>query len=220
MVKKIINAVAKRFLWLAALGLCSTYRVKRNNHSLFENYRRTNAQAVIAFWHGAMLVGWFLHRPRSRGPVAALVSQSEDGEILSATLARWGYAMIRGSSHIGGKEAMQLMVDAVTQGNTLCITPDGPTGPRHQMKMGAVRAAQRARVPLFLVGIAADRKKILESWDRFEIPMPFSNVSVWYSDPLMVPADLQDGPLDAFLADTQAQLVEVTMKAEQALQVL
>jgi lysophospholipid acyltransferase (LPLAT)-like uncharacterized protein len=217
MVKNILKTVAKRVLWLAVWLLCITLRVKKYNLSLFENYRKNNKQSVIAFWHDSMLVGWFLHRPRNGGPVAALVSQSEDGEILSATLARWGYTMIRGSSHIGGKEAMQLMVGAITQGNSLCITPDGPTGPRHRMKMGAVRAAQRAHVPLFLVGIAADRKKILKSWDGFEIPMPFSKVSVWYSDPLMVPGDLQDESLDIFLTEMQAQLVELNTKAEQVL---
>jgi len=217
MAKKIVNAVAKRVLWLAALALCSTYRIKKYHSSLFEKNQTDNARSVIAFWHGSMLVGWFLHRPQNGMPAAALVSQSEDGEILSATLARWGYTMIRGSSHIGGKEAMQLMVDAILRGNSLCITPDGPTGPRHQMKMGAVRAAQRARVPLFLVGIAADRKKILKSWDGFEIPGPFSNVSVWYSDPIMVPENLQDTSLDIFLTETQAQLIELNMKAEQVL---
>ena len=217
MVKNILNAVAKSVLWLAVWLLCITLRVKKYNSSLFENYRKDHKQSVIAFWHGSMLVGWFLHRPRNGGRVAALVSQSEDGEILSATLARWGYAMIRGSSHIGGKKAMQLMVDAITQGNSLCITPDGPTGPRHQMKMGAVRAAQRTHVPLFLVGIANSRKKILKSWDRFEIPLPFSKVSVWYGDPLMVPGDLQDESLDSFLTETQTQLAELNIKAEQAL---
>ena len=99
--------------WLAWL-LCITLRIKKYNSSFFEDYRKDNKPSVIAFWHGSMLIGWFLHRPQNGGPVAALVSQSEDGEILSATLARWGYAMIRGSSHIGGKEAMQLMVDAIT----------------------------------------------------------------------------------------------------------
>ena len=217
MAKNILNAVAKRVLWVAAWLLCTTLRIKKNNSSLFENYRQNNKQCVIAFWHGSMLVGWFLHRPRNGSPVAALVSQSEDGEILSATLARWGYATIRGSSHSGGKEAMQLMVDAISKGNSLCITPDGPTGPRHQMKMGAVRAAQRARVPLFLVGISVDRKKILKSWDGFEIPLPFSMVSVWYGDPLLVPGDLQDESLDHFLTETQTQLVGLNIRAEQAL---
>ncbi|MGA7161835.1 MAG: lysophospholipid acyltransferase family protein [Bacteroidota bacterium] len=214
MVKTILNSIAKRGLWLVAWLLCTTIRVRRYNSLFFEECRRNNQQSVVAFWHGSMLVGWYLHRPLKGMPVAALVSQSEDGEILAATLAQWGYTIIRGSSHVGGKEAMQLMVKAITDGNSLCITPDGPTGPRHQMKMGAVRAAQRTRVPLFLVGIAVDRKKVLKSWDGFEIPLPFSKVSVRYSDPLMVPDDLHDEALDLFLTRTQEQLEGLNVKAE------
>ena len=216
MIKNIINGLAKRVLWLAALVLCRTFRIRKSNSASFEEYRKGQRKFVVAFWHGSMLVGWFLHRSEGGARVAALVSQSEDGAILSAVLVRWGYELIRGSSHIGGKEAMQLMTAALNDGRSLCITPDGPTGPRHQMKMGAVRAAQRAHVPLFLVGIAAGRKKELKSWDRFEIPMPFSRIEVQYSDPILVPEHLQNESLDSFLAETQHQLVELNTKAEQA----
>jgi hypothetical protein len=216
MIKRILDRLAKEILWIAAWLLCASLRVKKSNASLFEEGRR-HKPSVIAFWHGSMLLGWYLHRPRKKYPAAALVSQSKDGEILSATLDRWGYAMIRGSSHVGGKEAMQLMVDAVTEGNSLCITPDGPTGPRHEMKMGAVRAAQRAHVPLFLVGIAVKRKTMLKSWDRFEIPLPFTEASVWYSDPIMVSHEIRDELLENFLRATQEQLQELNSKAEQSL---
>ena len=213
MTKRILNWLARNILWIAAWLLCASLRIKKNNASFFEDVQHNKKPSVIAFWHGSMLLGWFLHRPRKNFRVAALVSQSEDGEILSATLKRWGYTMIRGSSHVGGKEAMQLMVDAIAEGNSLCITPDGPTGPRHEMKMGAVRAAQRANVPLFLVGIAVKQKSNLNSWDRFEIPMPFANVSVWYSDPIAVPQELRDEALVNFLRSTQTQLQELNSKA-------
>jgi hypothetical protein len=217
MAKSILNWLAKNILWIAAWLLCASLRVKKSNLSFFEEVQRSQKPSVVAFWHGSMLLGWFLHRPRKNSRVAALVSQSEDGEILSATLKRWGFTMIRGSSHVGGKEAMQLMVDAIAEGNTLCITPDGPTGPRHEMKMGAVRAAQRANVPLFLVGIAAKEKANLKSWDQFEIPMPFAEVSVWYSDPIIVPQELRDESLVNFLRSTQMQLQELNSKAARCL---
>ena len=215
MKRKFLLWLAKKMLWVVAWIWCSTLRVRKNNSSFFEEHH--HRPAVIAFWHGSMLSGWFLHRPRGNRPVAALVSQSEDGEILSATLGHWGFTLIRGSSNVGGKEAMQLMVDAVNVGNTLCITPDGPTGPRHHMKMGAVRAAQRTGAPLFLVGIAAEKKLELHSWDRFEIPLPFSKVSVSYSEPIIVPPELQNEPLDRFLCETEARLQMLCGKAEQAL---
>jgi len=138
MIKAILNRLAKTSLWILGRLLCDSLRIKKYNALHFEEVQRQGTPSVIAFWHGSMLLGWYIHRPRKNHTVAALVSQSKDGEILSATLERWGYAMIRGSSHVGGKEAMVSMVDCVTKGNSLCITPDGPTGPRHEMKMGAV----------------------------------------------------------------------------------
>ena len=215
--KNVVQWIAKNILWIAAWLLCASLRIKKRNASPFEDVQRSRKPSVIAFWHGSMLLGWFLHRPRKKERVAALVSQSKDGEILSATLKRWGYRTIRGSSHLGGKEAMQLMVDAVDEGNSLCITPDGPTGPRHEMKMGAVRAAQRTHAPLFLAGIAMKEKSTLHSWDQFEIPMPFTTVNVSYSDPIYVPQDLRDEALADFLRSTQQHLLELNSKAAQSL---
>lgn len=217
MLKKILYWTAKKTLWILGWALCSTLRISRNNVAPFEQVGRQHGVSVLAFWHGSMLIGWFVHRPAEQQTVAAVVSRSEDGELLSSTLERWGYQMIRGSSRVGGKETMQSMVDAVERGNSLCLTPDGPTGPRHEMKMGAVRAAQRAGVPLFLVGIAADRKKTLKSWDRFEIPLPFASVSLWYSDPIAVSRELRDEALDAFLRRVEGRMRELQENAERSL---
>lgn len=123
--------------------------------------------------------------------------------------------MVRGSSHIGGKEAMQLMVNEVEQGNSLAITPDGPRGPRHEMKMGAVRVAQRTGVPLILVGIAASKKRELRSWDKFEVPQPFSSVVVKYSEPIVVPKELNGESLDEFKGTMQTMMMKLTEEASQ-----
>ncbi|MFA6541830.1 MAG: lysophospholipid acyltransferase family protein, partial [Bacteroidota bacterium] len=145
---------------------------------------------------------------------SALVSQSKDGEYLSNLLAGWGFTMIRGSSHIGGKEAMQLMTTAVSEGNGLCITPDGPRGPRHEMKMGAVRVAQKTEVPLVVIGIGVKNKKVLRSWDKFEIPMLFSTVNVLYSAPIIVPGNLSGEALENFKRNVEGQLNDLQQKAE------
>ncbi len=191
--------------------------IRRTRSEKFDELRSSGKNYVVAFWHGSMLVGWFLHRPVGGGKISALVSQSSDGEYLSAVLERWGYSMIRGSSHIGGKEAMQLMVEEVEKGHSLAITPDGPRGPRFEMKMGAIRVAQKTGVPLVLAGIALKKKKNLHSWDSFEVPMPFSEVSVAYCDPKHVPGDLDGESLDRFKNAMQQELRELTLHAENLL---
>ena len=126
-----------------------------------------------------MVVGWFLHRPEEEQKVAALVSRSEDGEILSATLEHWGYRLIRGSSHIGGKEAMQLMIDSLTEElNVRYPRWTDRSAPSNEDGWGSA-AQQSGRVPTpFLAGMAAGRKKVIRVGDRFEIPLPFSCVLV------------------------------------------
>jgi lysophospholipid acyltransferase (LPLAT)-like uncharacterized protein len=218
MKKQLILTALRSFLWRAAKWWASSLTVITVNAAPFDALRKSRKNYVIAFWHGSMFVGWFLHRPLHGTPVSALVSQSKDGEYLSTVLERWGYTMIRGSSHIGGKEAMQLMVDALNNGSALAITPDGPRGPRHEMKMGAVRAAQRALVPLVTAGIAMEQKRLLRSWDRFEVPMPFSRVAVVYSDPVMVDPTLHGEPLDTFKMEMETKLRTLTAEAEHMLE--
>ncbi len=217
MKKGLLLFALRTVLWWIVLLWCKSLRLTIVNEAKFDRLRSERKNFVVAFWHGSMFVGWFLHRPSAQGKISALVSQSNDGEYLSTILERWNYSMIRGSSHIGGKEAMQLMVDAVQSGSPLAITPDGPRGPRCEMKMGALRTAQRANVPLVLVGIAMEKKRNLRSWDKFEVPMPFSRVAVHYSDPMMVPAELTGDPLDLFKKVMEAELNRLTRDAERTL---
>lgn len=205
------------FLWMVVWLWARSLRVTRSGNAAFDALRRERKNYVIAFWHGSMFAGWFLHRPHNGERVSALVSQSKDGEYLSTVLERWGFAMVRGSSHIGGKDAMQLMTGVVAAGNSLAITPDGPRGPKRVMKMGAVRTAQRTGVPLVLAGIAMADKKHLRSWDAFEVPIPFSRIAVAYSEPVIVPAALAGPPLDEFKTHMEQRLNELTAEAERML---
>lgn len=214
MKKRVLLVLLQTILWRIALVWGKSWRVKRVNSRYIDDWKNQGRNYVIAFWHGSMFVGWLLHKPLPNESISALVSQSNDGAYLSAVLERWRYRMIRGSSHVGGKEAMQLMTDAVSNGSSLAITPDGPRGPRHEMKMGAVRVAQKTNVPLFLAGIAVKNKRHLKSWDKFEVPMPFTSVVVTYSEPLIVPPELANERLDKFKLDIQLKLRELTEEAE------
>lgn len=88
------------------------------------------------------------------------------------------------------------MRDIVEQGHILCVTPDGPRGPYHELKMGAVRVAQTMNVPLLMVSVGFRRFKRLRSWDRFEIPFPFTKGRVRFSDPVTIDPALEGEPLN------------------------
>ncbi|MBU1099880.1 MAG: lysophospholipid acyltransferase family protein [Bacteroidetes bacterium] len=164
-----------------------TLRVRVINQDSLEVVLKNNTNYVLAFWHGTMLLPWHKHKASN---FSALVSQSKDGEILSTLLRKWKYKVVRGSSNVGGKEALGLMIEEINNGKCLAITPDGPTGPSHKMKAGAVVAAKKANVPLVLLGVYYHDKYILKSWDKFEIPKFFSKVSLLYSSPIFIDREL------------------------------
>ena len=131
--------------------------------------------AVVAFWHGDMLPVW---KNLAATQSVALISQSRDGELLSRLVERWGFVTVRGSSSKGGSEALAAMIDALATGRRVLITPDGPLGPRHEMKPGAVIAAHRASVPLVLCRVKTDWAIHGTHWDHFLIPLPFAAIEL------------------------------------------
>ncbi len=191
--------------------VCGSLIKKVINKEALESLEREGKKFVVAFWHGKMLFGWY--RFRNRG-FAGLTSQSKDGDILAAVLGKWGYKVVRGSSSKGGSEALNEIVDTITTGRSVCITPDGPKGPSQEMKAGAAVAAKKAGVPLILMGISYKRKSRLKSWDRFEIPHPFSFIKIAYSDPIYLDPGMTKEELAARIPDIQKEFEKVQALAE------
>ncbi|MEO8664950.1 MAG: lysophospholipid acyltransferase family protein, partial [Ignavibacteria bacterium] len=155
-----------------------------------------NSNYIFIFWHSKMLIGWWLFRKRKS---AALVSQSKDGEILNNILERWNYRIVRGSSSKGGKAALQELTALVKDGYSAVITPDGPRGPAKEIKNGALIISMESMVPIIPVRIVYSSKKILKkSWDRFEIPLPFSKCEVHFGSEYNYEKFLEEKELDAF----------------------
>ena len=135
--------------------------------------------AIITFWHGNMITGWLLAKtlfPKKQ--TVAVVSMSEDGNILAKTLEQLGFSLIRGSSSKGGDEVKFAMQQALQNGNIVVLTPDGPRGPANQFKFGTLRLASENRYPLIFADISHTNPWKLKSWDQFEIPKPFSKTTV------------------------------------------
>jgi lysophospholipid acyltransferase (LPLAT)-like uncharacterized protein len=134
---------------------------------------------ILAFWHGKMTTGWLLARKLFPETVtSAVVSLSEDGQLLSDILGRLGFRLIRGSSSRGGEEVKSGMLEALKNHGVVAVTPDGPRGPHHRFKYGTLRLASEHRIPLLFADIVHSKSIVLKSWDHFEIPLPFSRTTV------------------------------------------
>jgi len=208
--RNVLRYIGIRSASFAVRVLLKTLRIEIRNSEAVTKLVDEKNNFVSAFWHGSMVIGWYIHRNEN---VASLVSQSKDGEVLAATLEKWNFHVVRGSSSIGGHDALNMMTDLVRENFSLTITPDGPRGPIYKMKAGAVVTAQRTNIPLILVGIGIKKKTVLKSWDRFEIPRPFTKVVVIYSDPIWVDSKLNRNETTKKIEECEALLNRLQKEA-------
>ncbi len=154
------------------------------------------APSILAFWHDEMLPVWRYFANNTNHNTAGLTSLSKDGDILARILEDWKYQVVRGSSSNGGKEALEQLQCLATQALTL-ITPDGPRGPRHVFKAGAVIAAQRSGATLYLCRAFYRGKRFERSWDNFLLPYPFVQITLVFSEPLRFSSRATNDDIDA-----------------------
>ncbi len=154
---------------------------------------RDRLPRICVMWHQRVLM--LLPENAPRHPMV-MVSQSRDGEIVARVMHRMGYQLARGSSTRGGREALQEIISHVRGGGMAGIIADGPLGPARKLKMGAVVAAKETGVPLYGLTATASKSIQVRSWDRTEIPMPFSTVVYGYTEPFFVPKDAPPSELE------------------------
>ena len=149
--------------------------------------------SIWVFWHNRIFCVPCLYRRVTRGLTAGavLTSASRDGAQLAAVMARFGFRAVRGSS---SKRAAQALVECrrvLRGGAVLGITPDGPRGPRYELAPGVVQLARVTGVPVIPLHIRLHAKWELRSWDRFQIPKPFSRVTAVLGMPFEAGEDIE-----------------------------
>ena len=198
-------------------GLLGTYfpliRASKEGVEHFQQFRQQGQPFIFVFWHGQLLPLVYYHRNEG---VVVLVSEHADGEYIARVIHKHGLGTARGSSTRGAVKGFRGMLRAGREGKELAITPDGPRGPRHEFKWGALVVAQRTGFPVVPIGVGADRAWYLRSWDRFMIPKPFSNLRIRYGPPRWVPRDATQSQLEAIALDLQEEMKRFTLELNPA----
>jgi len=206
---KLVGLFGKLFLD----GLFATVRIEffgfRQNRRLMNTGR-----FVGAFWHSRVLLPSYLFQRQKAG---VLVSQSDDGEIISRILKHQGYETIRGSSTRGGLRALSRLIRyAGNEKNPLVITPDGPQGPRFRAQPGIITLARRTGYPIIPIAYSARRIKVFASWDRFILPLPFTTCRIGFGRPVRVPPDADKKEVKRCLARLEQELCRITFDLDQS----
>ncbi|MBE9604018.1 lysophospholipid acyltransferase family protein [Acetobacteraceae bacterium H6797] len=146
---------------------------------------------IVTFWHEglALIAGsqWLLRRRfevvRTIGG-HVLVSRHRDGRLIGEIVRRFGYDIVHASSSDGGSTGLRVLARLLKKGESIAITPDGPRGPRRVAAPGVGQLAAMTGAPAVAIGAATSRMKILPSWDRMRIPLPFARGVFVFSEPV------------------------------------
>jgi lysophospholipid acyltransferase (LPLAT)-like uncharacterized protein len=192
------------FIFYSAIKLIG--KTARFEVTGWENHEKAAANGglpIYVFWHDRIFLTTYWWRDRR---IVVMTSRSKDGEYIARCIQRFGYGAARGSSTRGAVRAVVEMARLMRAGCTTAFTIDGPKGPRYIAKPGAVLLAKKSGHPILPVTMALDRYWTMPSWDKFQIPMPFTKARVYVAPPIYVPPDADDNLLEAKRNELQQAL--------------
>jgi lysophospholipid acyltransferase (LPLAT)-like uncharacterized protein len=172
---------AAAFPFIAGLGATLRWKVEGVEH--WDAVITSGRRPILAFWHARILGG--LQYFRGRG-IVVITSQNFDGEWIARILPRFGFGTARGSTSRGGARALVHMRRALATGLPVAFTVDGPRGPARVAQQGAVWLAGATGNPILPFHIEADRYWTARSWDRTQIPKPFSTMAITIGKPIPI----------------------------------
>ena len=147
-------------------------------------------------------------------PIHILISHHPDGKLIARTVNLIGIGTLTGSTSHGGTEGLRAMIRLLHQGECISITPDGPRGPRMRASAGVVQVAKLAGVPILPATCAAASCRVLESWDRLVVPLPFGRRIVAWGQPIEIDRDADDDAVEAARTEIERQLNHMTRDIE------
>src|SRR5438477_12603996 len=190
-----------------------TVRFEIEGWDNWEAASRDGKIPIYTFWHNRVFLATYFWRRRR---IVVMTSRSFDGEYIARFIQRFGYGAARGSSTRGATGAIVEMVRLMRAGCPTAFTIDGPKGPRYVAKMGAVLLAKKTGNPILPFTITANRFwEAKKSWDRTQVPRPFTRARVDIAAPIYVGPNADDVELDKKRDELQRALDEVSRRGEQ-----
>jgi lysophospholipid acyltransferase (LPLAT)-like uncharacterized protein len=174
-------------------ALASTFRWRQEGLQHLDDVARSGRQPIMAFWHGRILPSTYFFRRRG---IVVITSENFDGEWIAGIIERFGYGTARGSTSRGAVKALVQLKRDMAAGKPAAFTIDGPRGPANVAQPGAIWLAKATGNPVVPFHIEASRHWTLQSWDRTQIPKPFSDVAIAIGEPLEVPPDADEAGIE------------------------
>ena len=214
--QRLILAIVPRLAWALLMTIGRTWRfvvlAEEGVTPAFHGF--TPSREIYCFWHQCVLACAFYYRS-TRATIR--ISQSFDGELITRTLNLLGYQAVRGSSSRGGREGLLGLRSVIDQGTPAIFTADGPRGPIYQSKLGPIKLAQLTGSPIGCFHLEPENAWVARSWDRFQIPKPFTKIAVSWGHWTNVPEESSNEELEPLRAQLDRNLESARLRALQHL---
>lgn len=198
------------YVLISVIG--KTLKFETEGWENFEAIEKAGKIPIYTFWHNRIFAGTYFFRDRG---IVVITSQSFDGEYIARFIQRFGYGAIRGSSTRGGVKALVEMIRLMREGLPMAFTVDGPKGPRYVAKSGACLLAKKTGNPLMPFSVECKKFWTIKSWDKLQIPKPFSRVRVIIAAPIYVSKTADEKEIEKNREELQFKLDEAVAIGEQ-----
>jgi lysophospholipid acyltransferase (LPLAT)-like uncharacterized protein len=210
--QKLLIHIAEKAIYLLINLISKTVRFETENWENFEKIESAGKVPIYTFWHDRMFLGTYFFRRRG---IIVMSSQSFDSEYTARVIQRFGYGAVRGSSTRGGIRALTRMIRLSREGLPMGFTLDGPNGPPHVAKSGAILLAKKSGNPVMPFVVEARSFWRINSWDKLQIPRPFTRALVIIAEPVYVGPDASNEEVEIKRLELQSKLDEAVERGQQ-----
>lgn len=169
---------------------------------------------IACFWHGRMAMIPFMKRWPHKN-IVALISAHSDGMMVARTFKRLHIDYISGSTNKGGVRAFKTLIDVLDRQDIVGIIPDGPRGPSRKLSEGVILLAKHSGQPIVPLAYACTRFITFNSWDRFQLPLPFSKGVFIYGDPIFIPEESSIEEIESYRLQVEQATTRLEQQADQ-----
>ncbi len=196
--------------WLSIHALYATLQIKSIGYEKLHHYKKTGQKVIYAFWHGRQFI---LVRYMSNKNISIMSSTSRDGILQANILKKFKYEIISGSSAKSPVRALIGSVQKMREGYDVGFAVDGPRGPLHRVKPGAIFLAKKMQAPIIPISFSANPSIILKSWDKYLLPKPFAKSAIIFGEPFYPSSNLNSNSVDSECKNLENILNRLTRKA-------
>lgn len=210
--QRISLAIVPPIVWalFRLIGLTWRYEVIAEDGVTPVAYGHKTGGQIYCFWHQCVLPCALYFRHTN---AVILISRSFDGELITRTLRLFGFGAVRGSSSRSGREGLLGLKRVIERGMPAIFTADGPRGPIYETKMGPIKLAQLTRAPIGAFHLQPERAWVINSWDRFLIPKPFTRIVVSWACYTHVSVDLPADQFESARLELNAAIERARLRA-------